>query len=243
MVGLCKPCACWSHRLIFVAAGMQTRLATGKTGQYTGIFGCARQIIKVEGVRTFYRGLTPALLGVVPYAGIDLAVYETLKTVSLGRASDPRLSAPLLSPPLLAIPCLSFKPGERVPAHCSRATTFSFVHVQPDVHGCACDGRPQRSGVAGVWRRVVHLRAAGQLPPSLGPDAAAGASTLGTPTVLQRSRSWTFLTAGTLASPVISPGIPRRRNRETPTPCDRSSRWFTGKVASGLCILAWRQMS
>lgn len=27
--------------------------------------------------------LAPALLGVVPYAGIDLAVYETLKTVSL----------------------------------------------------------------------------------------------------------------------------------------------------------------
>jgi solute carrier family 25 phosphate transporter 23/24/25/41 len=27
----------------------------------------------------FYRGYWPNLLGIIPYAGIDLAVYETLK--------------------------------------------------------------------------------------------------------------------------------------------------------------------
>lgn len=32
-----------------------------------------------EGFRSFYRGYLPNLLGIIPYAGIDLAVYETLK--------------------------------------------------------------------------------------------------------------------------------------------------------------------
>jgi solute carrier family 25 (mitochondrial phosphate transporter), member 23/24/25/41 len=35
-----------------------------------------------EGPRPFYRGLVPSLLGMVPYAGIDLTVYETLKEMS-----------------------------------------------------------------------------------------------------------------------------------------------------------------
>ncbi|CAJ1786768.1 unnamed protein product [Sphenostylis stenocarpa] len=35
-----------------------------------------------EGPRAFYRGLIPSLLGIIPYAGIDLAAYETLKDMS-----------------------------------------------------------------------------------------------------------------------------------------------------------------
>lgn len=35
-----------------------------------------------EGPRVFYKGLVPSLLGIIPYAGIDLAAYETLKDVS-----------------------------------------------------------------------------------------------------------------------------------------------------------------
>lgn len=37
---------------------------------------CARQILKTEGVKAFYRGYLPNTLGIIPYAGIDLAVYE-----------------------------------------------------------------------------------------------------------------------------------------------------------------------
>ncbi|KAK4846716.1 hypothetical protein QYF36_021175 [Acer negundo] len=35
-----------------------------------------------EGPRAFYKGLLPSLLGIIPYAGIDLAAYETLKDFS-----------------------------------------------------------------------------------------------------------------------------------------------------------------
>ncbi|KAG8436587.1 hypothetical protein GDO86_007626 [Hymenochirus boettgeri] len=62
---------------------MKTRLAVGKTGQYSGMFDCAKKILKKEGVRAFYKGYLPNILGIIPYAGIDLAIYETLKNAWL----------------------------------------------------------------------------------------------------------------------------------------------------------------
>ncbi|XP_056149145.1 mitochondrial adenyl nucleotide antiporter SLC25A24-like [Lampris incognitus] len=62
---------------------MKTRLTLRKTGQYSGMFDCARKILKKEGVKAFYKGYIPNLLGIIPYAGIDLAVYESLKNAWL----------------------------------------------------------------------------------------------------------------------------------------------------------------
>lgn len=58
---------------------MKTRLTLRKTGQYSGMFDCAKKILKREGVKAFYKGYIPNMLGIIPYAGIDLAVYESLK--------------------------------------------------------------------------------------------------------------------------------------------------------------------
>ncbi|XP_078127606.1 calcium-binding mitochondrial carrier protein SCaMC-2-B [Sander vitreus] len=58
---------------------LKTRLALGRTGQYSGIVDCAKHIFQKEGVAAFYKGYVPNMLGIIPYAGIDLAVYETLK--------------------------------------------------------------------------------------------------------------------------------------------------------------------
>ncbi|XP_008292871.1 mitochondrial adenyl nucleotide antiporter SLC25A24 [Stegastes partitus] len=58
---------------------MKTRLTLRKTGQYSGMFDCAKTILKKEGVKAFYKGYIPNILGIIPYAGIDLAVYESLK--------------------------------------------------------------------------------------------------------------------------------------------------------------------
>ncbi|XP_034394815.1 calcium-binding mitochondrial carrier protein SCaMC-3-like isoform X2 [Cyclopterus lumpus] len=64
---------------------LKTRLTLRKTGQYSGIVDCAKQILQREGVTAFYKGYVPNLLSIVPYAGIDLAVYETLKFAWLNR--------------------------------------------------------------------------------------------------------------------------------------------------------------
>ncbi|XP_018022017.1 uncharacterized protein LOC108678173 isoform X1 [Hyalella azteca] len=69
----------FSQSVIYPMEVLKTRLALRKSGQYTGIFDAAKQIYRTEGPRSFYRGYVPNLLGIIPYAGIDLAVYETLK--------------------------------------------------------------------------------------------------------------------------------------------------------------------
>eukprot|EP00794_Sanderia_malayensis_P016130 gene16130-17756_t len=77
-----------SQTSIYPMELLKTRLALGKTGQYNGMFHAARTILAKEGLRSFYKGLTPGLIGIIPYAGIDLAIYETLKTTWLTRHNE-----------------------------------------------------------------------------------------------------------------------------------------------------------
>eukprot|EP00053_Salpingoeca_punica_P014543 m.132390 g.132390 ORF g.132390 m.132390 type:complete len:552 (+) comp16484_c0_seq1:657-2312(+) len=68
-----------SQLAIFPMEVLKTRLAVAKTGQYRSAWHCASTILQTQGPLAFYRGLLPSLCGVVPYSGIDLALYETLK--------------------------------------------------------------------------------------------------------------------------------------------------------------------
>lgn len=65
---------------ILVLQVMKTRLALRKTGEYHGMGDFAKKLVQSEGLRGFYRGYIPNLLGILPYAGIDLAVYEASRT-------------------------------------------------------------------------------------------------------------------------------------------------------------------
>lgn len=55
---------------------LKTNLAVSKTGQYSGLLDCARKIWKLEKITGFYKGYIPSLLTVIPYAGVDITVYE-----------------------------------------------------------------------------------------------------------------------------------------------------------------------
>lgn len=68
-----------SQTAIYPLEVLKTRLALRKTGQYKSILDAAQKIYTHEGLKSFYRGYIPNLIGIIPYAGIDLAVYETLK--------------------------------------------------------------------------------------------------------------------------------------------------------------------
>lgn len=47
-----------------------------KTGEFKSIADAVRKIYAREGIRSFVRGYLTNVIGIVPYAGIDLAVYE-----------------------------------------------------------------------------------------------------------------------------------------------------------------------
>ncbi|OWM85248.1 mitochondrial adenine nucleotide transporter ADNT1-like [Punica granatum] len=47
--------------------------------QYRGIFHALTTVFQEEGPRALYRGWLPSVIGVVPYVGLNFAVYESLK--------------------------------------------------------------------------------------------------------------------------------------------------------------------
>lgn len=63
---------------------VKTRLQTYvcDRGSVPSLSKLSRDIWVQEGARAFYRGLVPSLLGIIPYAGLDLAAYEALKDMS-----------------------------------------------------------------------------------------------------------------------------------------------------------------
>ena len=61
---------------------LKTRLALRKTGEFRGIVDAVRKIYTREGLRSFGRGYMTNVIGIVPYAGIDLTVYEVWHTVA-----------------------------------------------------------------------------------------------------------------------------------------------------------------
>uniref|UniRef100_A0A8C1HCN0 Solute carrier family 25 member 23a n=1 Tax=Cyprinus carpio carpio TaxID=630221 RepID=A0A8C1HCN0_CYPCA len=77
-----------AQTVIYPMEVLKTRLTLRKTGQYSSVADCAKQILQKEGVLAFYKGYLPNMLGIIPYAGIDLAVYETLKNAWLQRHTE-----------------------------------------------------------------------------------------------------------------------------------------------------------
>lgn len=78
----------FSQTCIYPLEVIKTRLALRKTGQYKGIFDCGLKIYSNEGIGAFFKGYVPNLLGILPYAGIDLCIYETLRNYWMKNHSD-----------------------------------------------------------------------------------------------------------------------------------------------------------
>lgn len=54
-------------------------LPGGPKGTVKGLFSTLRTMLERDSFFSLYRGLSPTLLGILPYAGISFAVYEALK--------------------------------------------------------------------------------------------------------------------------------------------------------------------
>ncbi|KAM3759308.1 hypothetical protein ACB098_01G110700 [Castanea mollissima] len=57
---------------------LKTRL-TVERGVYSGLFDAFLKIVREEGPAELYRGLTPSLIGVIPYAATNYYAYDTLR--------------------------------------------------------------------------------------------------------------------------------------------------------------------
>lgn len=134
-----------AQTFIYPMEVLKTRLAVAKTGQYSGIYGCAKKILKQEGFGAFYKGYVPNLLGIIPYAGIDLAVYELLKTYWLDNFAKDSVNPGVVV--LLSCGALS--------STCGQLASYPLALVRTRMQAQAMvEGAPQLSMV-GLFQRII----------------------------------------------------------------------------------------
>ncbi|CAL1616767.1 unnamed protein product [Knipowitschia caucasica] len=137
---------------------LKTRLALRKTGQYSGISDCAKRILRREGLAAFYKGYVPNMLGIIPYAGIDLAIYETLKNRYLQQSSssDPGILV------LLACGTLS--------STCGQLASYPLALVRTRMQAqAACDG-DSRASMSSLFRQILQTEGPSGLYRGLAPN-------------------------------------------------------------------------
>ncbi|KAM5309325.1 mitochondrial adenyl nucleotide antiporter SLC25A23 isoform 3-T3 [Glossophaga mutica] len=134
-----------AQTIIYPMEVLKTRLTLRRTGQYKGLLDCAWQIMEREGPRAFYRGYLPNVLGIIPYAGIDLAVYETLKNRWLQQYSHDSADPGILV--LLACGTIS--------STCGQIASYPLALVRTRMQAQASiEGAPQFS-MLGLLRHIL----------------------------------------------------------------------------------------
>ncbi|XP_068455038.1 calcium-binding mitochondrial carrier protein SCaMC-2-A [Clinocottus analis] len=125
---------------------LKTRLALRTTGQFSGISDCAKQIFRREGLRAFYKGYVPNMLGIVPYAGIDLAVYETLKNHYLEQYGADSVNPGVVV--LLACGTVS--------STCGQLASYPLALVRTRMQAQAAIEGSQQLTMSGLFRQILQ---------------------------------------------------------------------------------------
>ncbi|XP_017693674.1 PREDICTED: mitochondrial coenzyme A transporter SLC25A42 [Lepidothrix coronata] len=73
---------------------VRARMAVTPKEMYSSIVHVFIRISREEGLKTLYRGFTPTILGVIPYAGLSFFTYETLKKVHADHSGKAQPSPP-----------------------------------------------------------------------------------------------------------------------------------------------------
>ncbi|XP_032828852.1 mitochondrial adenyl nucleotide antiporter SLC25A25-like [Petromyzon marinus] len=137
-----------AQTVIYPMEVVKTRLALGKTGQYSSMVDCARKIAKREGLRAFFKGYLPNVLGIIPYAGIDLATYETLKNWWLQKHG-----AEGANPGIAVLLCCA-----TTSSTCGQLASYPLALVRTRMQAAASIGGPGASqpGMVGLMRSIVQ---------------------------------------------------------------------------------------
>ncbi|XP_072296764.1 solute carrier family 25 member 24, like [Eucyclogobius newberryi] len=67
-----------AHAAFYPLEVLKVRLNLLQAGTYRGVVACARSIYTNESVWSFYRGFKPSLLCMIPYAGVECAVHQSI---------------------------------------------------------------------------------------------------------------------------------------------------------------------
>ncbi|XP_042370252.1 calcium-binding mitochondrial carrier protein SCaMC-3-like, partial [Plectropomus leopardus] len=69
-----------AHAAFYPLEVLKVRLNLQQAGNYHGVVACARSIYRHESLSSFYRGFKPSILCMIPYAGVECAVHQSIMT-------------------------------------------------------------------------------------------------------------------------------------------------------------------
>ena len=125
----------------FVRSYAKTRLALNS--EYHGIWDCLSRTAAAEGPAALFRGLGASLLGVVPYAGTDLMIYNALKNAYAERHPGREPST------------LTFLACGAVSSTIGQAVAYPLQVVRTRLQAQGLPGMPAYDGVVDCLRRTV----------------------------------------------------------------------------------------
>uniref|UniRef100_A0A3Q3BL10 Solute carrier family 25 member 24, like n=1 Tax=Kryptolebias marmoratus TaxID=37003 RepID=A0A3Q3BL10_KRYMA len=67
-----------AHAVFYPLEVLKVRLNLQQAGTYHGVVACARSIYRHESLSSFYRGFKPSILCMIPYAGVECAVHQSI---------------------------------------------------------------------------------------------------------------------------------------------------------------------
>ncbi|CAL8343304.1 unnamed protein product [Merluccius merluccius] len=68
----------FAHAVFYPLEVLKVRLNLQHSGTYNGMVECARSVYRNESLASFYRGFKPSLLCMIPYAGVECAVHQSI---------------------------------------------------------------------------------------------------------------------------------------------------------------------
>jgi solute carrier family 25 phosphate transporter 23/24/25/41 len=133
--------------LVYPLDTVRTRLAVCSQQEYTqagrGILRTAARMWRAEGPASLYRGLVPSMCGILPYAGVDIVLFETLKQELLERHGGD-------------LPDLAVLGAGMVSSVIAQFVSYPLALVRTRLQAQGSAGRPVKyRGMADVFSRTL----------------------------------------------------------------------------------------
>mmetsp|Transcript_17627 Transcript_17627/g.38268 ORF Transcript_17627/g.38268 Transcript_17627/m.38268 type:complete len:351 (+) Transcript_17627:3-1055(+) len=142
----------------------KTKLAVSPAGTYSGILDAFRKTYHADGIRGLFRGVVPSLLGVVPYAGVDLAVYSMLREYFVPKqgTGDSTNS----SPSVVTLLCCG-----GISSSCGQVVAYPLQLVRTKMQSAgAMEGSVHYNGMLDCFQQVLRKEGVRGLYRGIGPN-------------------------------------------------------------------------
>jgi solute carrier family 25 phosphate transporter 23/24/25/41 len=113
------------------------------------VIDAVTKMYRGEGLRVFYRGYIPNLLGILPYAGIDLAVYETLKKHYIKTNSDSSIESSTNPGVLVVLTCGT------ISSSCGQVASYPLALVRTRLQANVCTATAGNISMATLFRTIL----------------------------------------------------------------------------------------